>query len=589
MKKETMFTLAMLTLGIIAGFALAAILMAIAAPQFSEYLLTAAEKADWERISWFASKVFGSGSVVIYGASFIALIVVMFLFLQTLNPRTKVILKRWRSRSGAKFLIVLLISLAWFYLLASLSDNLFVSQREISRVIQLCIFMIGTASLWLVASEQGWAGDFSSWGFSNDARPKRVTFLGAVAGIVIFIIAQIFDFAMLKYFILVSEVFDGSGEVSFLGFKQLAFGSALQLGLELSLIAGFVIALAPVPRDAGEIRRRLVKPIIALVVISIFLFTAYWYAGKKYDLDKPNLASVLGISDKAKNSRTILVFNPSKELPVTIQEWPLQASGWSLATQSPIELTVDNLHKVESYLNTHPEGTIYTYAARNILMNGYYALWDVEQGQTWQVKSAESQLLPRLMLLARFRCMRITPENLTLLESYSNEKIWRHRGRSAQALSMAYQHFGNTTEAKKWLQKAKEYGAKIINANYIDAPVVTRGIIKGKILLNSRPLAGAQVALLGHSTDRERIESYKLMDINLSRELEDVVTSSKDGTFTFTSLGSAKYLIALMTEKDVIPFDVKPGKIKVSNVPELIQIGPVEKRDVGIINIVTNP
>jgi hypothetical protein len=588
MTKETKFTLAMLVFGVVAGLSLAAILMAIAMPQFSEYLLTATEKADWERISWYGSAVFGSGSLVIFGILFVFWIVVSFLFLQTLNPHAEIIFKRWRSRVGAKFLIVFLIFLAWFYFLAVVSDTYFISQREISRAIQFCLFTVGTAGLWFVAGEQGWAGDYSSWRMSKDSKPARAALIGAGAGTAIFSVVQIFDFAARKYVVLVSEVLDGSGEQTFLGFKLLALGSVLQLSLELSLIAGFVIALAPVQRDVAEIRRRLLKPVIALVTIFGLLMAAYLYAGNKYDLDKPDLASALGISDKAKSSRTILVFNPSKVLPVTIQEWPLKVSAWSLAAQGTIELSVENLQKVESYLNAHPKGTIYSYVARSILMNGYYALWDVEQGQAWHVKAAESQLLPRLMLLNRFRYMRITPENLKLLESYSDENIWCHRGRSAQALSIAYQRFGRTAEAEAWLKKAQEYGGKIASTKYLDAPVVTRGTISGKIYLNGRPLVDAQVALLGQSMERARIESYQIMDPTFSRELQAVGKIGKDGRFTFTSIGSGKYLLALMTEKNVIPFDIQPGKIKVSNVPELIQIGPLEKKDVGIINIVIN-
>jgi hypothetical protein len=183
----------------------------------------------------------------------------------------------------------------------------------------------------------------------------------------------------------------------------------------------------------------------------------------------------------------------------------------------------------------------------------------------------------------------MTEENLKLLEAYADEKKWYHRGSSARALSMAYQHFGKTAEAKTWLRKAKDLGAEIVSTKYLEEPVVRRGCIKGKILLNGKPLAGVEIALLGHPTDQRRIDSYKLIDITLDRELQDAVRTDRDGSFAFTSLGSGKYLIAMMTEKEVVPFDVKPGKIEVSNVPELIQIGPALIRDVGVINITIEP
>jgi len=337
----------------------------------------------------------GSASwILLIAVSSVIVTILRLLFLRVLNPQSVMALKKWRSVAGAKLLVVFLLSLAWLYLLVNESGSVYITQRDISKSIQFGIYVIGAAGLWLIASEQGWAGDFSSWRMSHDAKPIRILLLGAATGDLIFAITYLSDIATEKYFILVREVLGGSGEPSFLGFKYLALGLSIQISLELLLIAGFAVALAPVQRDATEIRHRLVKPTVALAVILALLIAAYSYAGKKYDLDKPDIASAVGISSKAKNSKTVLIFNPSKELPVTIQEWPLQTTASSLAVGGTIELTNDNPQKVESYLNAHPGGTIFTYAARNILMTGYYALWDIQEGLAWQVKAAESQLLP---------------------------------------------------------------------------------------------------------------------------------------------------------------------------------------------------
>ena len=579
----------MFVVGVLAGLAITLVLMLIAIPQFTEYQLTLAEKADWNRIASYGNLMMGSASWILFSAvSLVIATILILLFLRVLNPQSMMALKKWRSVAGAKLLLVCLLSLAWLYLLLNVSGSFCITQREISKSIQFGIYVIGTAGLWLIASEQGWAGNFSSWRMPHGAKLARISLLGAGTGVVIFVIAYLSDIAAKKYFVLVSEVLDGSGETSFLGFKYLALGWSIQTSLELSLIAGFAAALAPVQRDAAEIRHCLVKPTVALAVIVGLLFAAYSYAGKKYDLDKPDLASAVGISGKAKNSKTVLIFNPSKELPVTIQEWPLQATASSLAVGGTIELTKDNLQKVEFYLNAHPGGTIFTYTARNILMTGYYALWDIPEGLAWQVKAAESQLLPRLLLLARFSSMSVTPENLKLLESYSDDIKWYHSGRSARSLSKAYHHFGKPTQARTWLQKAKSLGAEITDTKYLDVPAVTQGTLKGKILLNEKPLSDVKVGLLSHQTTSNRLESYALTDFSLARSLQAVVRTNGDGSFTFTELGNGKYLIAIMTEKNTIPFDIKPGQIKVSNVPGLVQIGPVANRDLGIIKIVTD-
>jgi hypothetical protein len=588
MKIVSVYILMMVIVGILAGIAITLVLMAIAVPQFTEYQLTLNEKADWNRIASFGSLMMNSASWIFLAvASFGIVTIIILLFLRVLNPHSVMALKRWRSVAGAKLLIVFLLSLAWLYLLLDISDSFYIMQKGMSKAIQFGIYVMGTAGLWLIAGERGWAGDFSSWRMPQNAKLVRISLLGAATGIVIFTITYLADIAAGKYFILVSEVLDRSGETSFLGFKYLALGFSIQISLELLLIADFAAALAPVQLDATEIRHRLVRPTVALAGIVALLIAAYSYAGKKYDLDKPDIASAVGIASKERNSKTVLIFTPSKMLPVTIQDWPQQTTAFSLAASGTIQLTKDNLQKVESYLNAHPCGTIYTYTARGILMNGYYALWDAHEGQFWQVKAAESQLIPRLQLLARFASMRVTPKNIELLESYSDDKKWYHSGRSARALSIAYQHFDKPVQAKAWLQKAKSLGAEIKDTKYLDVAAITQGTIKGKILLNGKPLPDVMVGLLSQQTTSNRVESYTLTEFSLARTLQDAVRTNRDGSFAFTELGGGKYLIAIMTEKNVIPFDIKPGQINVNNVPGLIQIGPAKTRNVGTVRITT--
>jgi hypothetical protein len=80
----------------------------------------------------------------------------------------------------------------------------------------------------------------------------------------------------------------------------------------LSLIAGFAVALAPVQRDAAEIRHRLVKPIVAVAGIVALLIAAYSYAGKKYDLDKGILPEQLVFPMKHKTVKRFSFSIPQK-------------------------------------------------------------------------------------------------------------------------------------------------------------------------------------------------------------------------------------------------------------------------------------
>ena len=182
--------------------------------------------------------------------------------------------------------------------------------------------------------------------------------------------------------------------------------------------------------------------------------------------------------------------------------------------------------------------------------------------------------------------MAVTPENLKLLESYSNEKNWQVGGKSALYLAMAYQHFSKPAESAKWLEKAVALGADISKADFVKDPIVTNGVVRGKILVNGKPLSGVKVGLVSQGTDKPGKENFKLTDFSLPRLLIDAQQTDKDGRFAFTSIGTGRYLIALMTDKAAIPYDLKPGSITANNVPGFISIGPAVVRDLGTISIV---
>jgi len=585
-KRENALSIAMVLFGVITGIAVVVLLMAIAAPSTSQYLLTHAEKADYDRIDGYSRILSGAGSWIAYGLFFAALGLAVSFFLTLLNPsfNIKKASSDRKMAAGTRALVFLAAAAGWIYGTAFLLDLLFPGGP--SRAIQFLFYVVLFAGVWFIIGRQGWAGDLSSWKVQKNARLMRTALLGAAVGAVVFLIYWLFDWSFRQYFTLVSEVLDQSGETSFLGFVQLAFGAVICLGVAFPLAAGFVAALAPVEQENREILRRLMIPGAAFLVIAVLLAAAYWYAGAVYDLNKKDLATAVGIPARAKESRTIVALVASKGLPVTVQEWPLEASSSGFMSQNTIELSVENLQKVESYLAAHPQGTVFTYPGREILVKGYYGLWDRENGLAWQVRAAESQLLQRQLLLTRFRSMAVTQENLKLLESYSDEKVWRVGGKSALYLSQGYQHFGKAAEAAKWLEKAIALGTDISKADFVKDPIITYGSLQGRILLNGKPLSGVKVGLLSHRADMMGKESFKLTDFSFPRMLVDVRQAGKDGRFAFSSLGTGRYLIAVMTDKETMPYDLKPGTITASNVPGIISLGAVASRDLGTIAIV---
>ena len=73
----------MFVVGVLAGLAITLVLMLIAIPQFTEYQLTLAEKADWNRIASYGNLMTGSASWILFSAvSLVIATILILLFLK---------------------------------------------------------------------------------------------------------------------------------------------------------------------------------------------------------------------------------------------------------------------------------------------------------------------------------------------------------------------------------------------------------------------------------------------------------------------------------------------------------------------------
>jgi len=584
-KKETAFIIAMLVFGIVAGVSIIAILMAIAIPAAVPYLLSVAEKADQEQMAAFSSML-GSPVMdrVLLVLTIITALLCLVLLLSIVNPHIMKGLRNWKSKAGVKLLVVVLALFGWLVLLFLPLGSLFSSGPGTARVVQFFVLVLGSGGLWFAAGETGWAGDYSSWSMPTEAKPLSTILFGLAAGAVAFAILAVVSWTSHQYFILVSEVLDRSGDTSFLGFKLLLYGLVIMLGIAFPILAGIFIALAPIPLSKQERKQRLKLPGVAILTCGVILLVSYGYASIAYDLHRKSLTTILEVPEKASESRTIVVFLPSKKNRVTVQEWPLQVTGYGLVVDDTIEVSEQNLQKVTTYLADHPKGSVFTYAAHDMLVKGYHALWDVKNGLAWQVKSAETTLIHRLLLLARFRYLPVTQEYIGLLDAYADESQWYAGGKSALMISAGYRHFGRTWKAKHWHRLAKERGADLSSAGFMNDPVMTNGIVRGTLLLNGKPFTRAKVALLGISSQRKTFERYKISDTTFARTLVAVQRPNRTGRFVFDKLGSGKYLLALMTDQDSIPASGSTT-VAARNVPGVIKLGLETTRNVGVVDV----
>jgi hypothetical protein len=585
MKKEIAFIGLMMILGVALGFGLVAILGAIAIPGYTGMILTQAEKADFElmsqQFSWIVKNPY-----LLTGILILFFITAGVLLFANLNPnfRNKFKEKTARLKAAA----VLLGSLACFVLLltplfsSSLFPLLYSSfPQTINNTVIFLFFLISSGLLWVIVGETGWAGDFSSWKMGvqgKQARPVASFILGGIIGSAAFGLYYLFNWSFNKYFILVSEVLDKSGETSYLGFKLLANYLMFFLSMSLGIMAGLITAFSPTYKTTRQRAVRLIFPAMLLAVLIPVILTTYQNAVRKYDLGKKNLAEAVGIPEKASVSKAIATFMPNNK--TVIQEWPMQANANSFMGTYTIELSHENLNKVKDYIAAHKEGSVYNYAAQDVLVNGYYGLWDIKKGIEQQFKNSGEILLPRLMLISQLRYLPITTDNLNYLKSFTDENKW-HIGRALR-IAEAFMHFGMVDKAKAWVEKAKSKGEDVSKATFLNDKVLTNGKILGEIKINGKSPANAKVGLLRYSESFEKIDN-----ITLVLRLLDVRNLDATGRVSFNHLGRGEYVLAIMTDKETLPYNLPSEKLHVINSPGAIKLD-VNKpnRNLGNINIV---
>ncbi|MBI3600978.1 MAG: hypothetical protein HY097_10120 [Nitrospinae bacterium] len=574
MKKETIFISVMTVLGAALGLGIVIILASITIPNYSDYILTLQEKADFEMM--YKSSIFSPDLMMISSVVLLILAIpASVLFASNLNPN---ILNSLNKKTIFKTLVVFLGCLGYLLLLLLTFGKLFNHQFGLTspdnNIIILLLSVFITGILWFFAGEAGWAGDFSSWRIDSNAKPARTFLLGGITGIIACLLYFINGWAFNKYFILVSEVLDKSGETSYLGYKLLAYGLMFMSGISLCILAGVTAALSPTYKETRQRITGIIFPAILFVILISVVAGVYKYASNKYDLNKKNLAEAVGIPEKASSSRTVVLLASDKTSP---QQLPMQTMGSSFVGTYTIELSYENLKKVEDYLDKHKEGSVFMYAGRDALINGYHTLWDIKKGIEWQFKGSNDDMLPRLVLLGRLTNLPVTPENLSYLKSFSDKSRWYIGGKYGLRMAEGFMHFNLIEESKALVKESKEKGADVSKATFLDEPVFTDGKISGTLKINGKEAPNIKIALLKYRDSVKKFENVWLLD---------VCESDPSGKFSFQYLGKGDFMIAVMTDKETIPYNILPEKFRAENSPGKIKLDSAAKnRDLGDINI----
>ena len=591
--KDIIFVVIMGIFGIATSLGIISILLAIAMPSRADLLLTVKEKIDYEAAQTGLLFFLGTHANVLLWALIAFTVIAFFIVLIELNPNFSSMKKDETNRkkvvvvvlSGVVLFVILAVIQTWapFSFISDMALN-FVPGTNLAYGFMMVIV---SGALWLVVGEMGWAGDFTSWGFGNTlvtsrgARIAGTFFMGAVCGGIAYFFFTLSNWAFDKYFLLVSEVLARSNEPTLHGWHLLGYALMVLLGFSFAIIAGFVTVLAPRHMTIKARLIRLIIPAILLAIYAPIIAGKYHDAVARYDLNKKSLAEAVGVPEKGQTSKTVVLFVPGGP---SVQEWRMEASGSGLMIyNNTYALSPENITKIEDYLARHKDGSVFFYAGQDAVMKGHYNLWETEKGNARMSVNANTQLLSRMVLLSRLKSLPVTAENERYLRSFADETKWYAGKSSSLRIAEAFMHFGRLEEAKTWADKAKAKGADLTKSTILVEPVLTNATVTGTIKLNGTPLEGKKIALFPYKPNMKQIDPKSL----LSGLPIDSKTTDPAGRFEFTNLGKGDYVLAVMTEKEEVPFKVPAGGLNIENAPAIIALDAAAAvKNLGDINLI---
>lgn len=540
MKKQILYMIAEMVLGVLAASLIAAILTSIAIPNLINTLLTWPEYQDYQHQKVLLETLnINPVFLAVYG--FLISTGGFLLFLNILNPSIN--FKNLRTRKAVgKILVIVLAVLFWCAFFGFLMDVM----SGIGWQVLLSSMAMGV--IWLIAGETGWGGDLTSWKYENKGSGpgiKGTLLMGALWGSTLPLYGIPFNYAGGKYFILISEVLDGSSETSFTGFLLLFAGMTFILSFSFGILVGLIFPLAPVRINLHDRKGLLLAPGILLLSLLIISGGGYLYALHNYDLDAGSLAEAAGLEAAAPAVMTLVNLTPDvAEGEPIAQAWPLESEVMGIAYSGTTNVSESNLLILENFLEQKQGRTVYQYSAMSALDRGYFMLLDAGKAEKWLDINSRESVLPRMIQLHRLRYLPVTPENRDLLFRYADESLWRIPGKAAFNLARAFDHFGMPDKSQRWFEKATEEGVDTKDFKPSEDPHLTDGWIGGKIAVKGGPAPEIIVGLMYYRDSGDFISVTRLQLALLASVHPDDKTM-----FMFPDLGSGGYrLIALLKE-----------------------------------------
>lgn len=567
-KRQISFMAIMMILGVLSAVLVTAILGAIAVPAYDSYLLTLSEHQDHQRMGDAFGALGENADPLLWFGAFLS-VAVLILFLNALNPEIN--LKKMRSgKAAGKTIVIILAVLLLGTIYGLLTD-------AVNGIVWQVLFApLVFGAIWIVVGEAGWAGNLASWRYERkDDGPgiSGTMIMGALWGLAAGLLGVFVNQAFDKYFIVVSEVLDGTGETSYTGFLQLFAGEAVLLSLTGGILIGLVFALTPANTDQDTRKKLLLPPGILVLVLLLTVGGGNLYAVARYDLGVKSLPEAASLTDEPEIMTLVNLSTVTASEPLA-QEWPLEVQIWGMAYSDTIAVSHPDLDRLDDFIERKRGRSVYQYPAMDARIKGSFVLFDVQTAEKQLEAYAKELILPRMIQLHRLKFLPVTQENRDILFGYTDEKTWHIPGGAALRLSRAFDHFGMSKEAQKWLERANKEEADTEGFIPAEEPKLTEGSIRGEIVLDN-----ALETIVGLMRYQE-LGDDGITVTRLQMDLLATAQPDDSGAFTFRNLGSGEYRLVALLPEQLDPSSIyitEPiGMIELSRETPEIELGRIE-------------
>lgn len=342
------------------------------------------------------------------------------------------------------------------------------------------------------------------------------------------------------------------------------------LGYFIMGSVGYALALETTP----TLRRwRLLRAPVALAVVSAALQWSLYHGVlvTRYDYGK-SLRQTIGRPAEDFRPYTMVLFTGARERP---------ALGFTkMRSIQDVEVTDRSVRLCRELLARHRGASCLASPAYVHLHDASSLRWDPVESLRIDrecLTTNPSRIFVDLLIERLLECP-VTPETKAYLDWIADEKAWHHSRRTAGLLTRLYYEFGDMPRYQTWRKRSGQ----------TDPPPragtgswTTRGEIRGKVLVNDRPLTNALVGVVSVEDMRSLTGEQRPFE---QRHVVCGVRTKSDGAFILSHLRNGEYYLVVKTLAEDIPGD--RDRLFISNAPSAIAVsGKRPTTDVGSVRI----